>query len=157
MPKSEVIKVRGTAPSDNVSVYTEFNYDMPSTIDEAILMFGDEGAFSLFQAALTIALQAPARKILTEEWEDIEADQRTQYVQAPQKEGGQATSTLPPEAQQRLQEFMATWKPGTKLARTRIARPVDPVKALMDSWDTLSPERQEAILAQIQNRFGQTA
>jgi len=145
-----------TEPSP-VRVNTSFNYDVPDTLEQALNKFAPEEVYKLFKSALVIALQAPARKLMAEAWEGFSEELRAQYTVLPEKEGGVVVGTLPPEAQNEIQEFFTSWSPEVKLARRTGVRPVDAVKVLMDSWDSLTPERQAEIQAAMEARFGSTS
>lgn len=153
------ISVSTTVP-EKTALKSSFDYDIPASIEEAYVRFpkspnGDDQVYELFKSALTIALQAPARKYLAECWDEISDETKVTLVVPAQGENGVASAVLSEDNQKELQSFMSVWVPGQKSTRTRTLRPVDPVKALMDSWDHLSSERQAEIMSQISAKFPQ--
>lgn len=125
-----------------------FEHDVPETLEKAVARFGEGPVYELFRGAYTVAIQAPARKELTAQWESLDQDYRSTLLVAPEKEDGQYTGTLPAEQQSLLQQRMDEWKLGEKSPRTRVVRVAgDPVQGLMAAWPNMSDEEKGRILA----------
>lgn len=106
-----------------------FKYEMPvkNDLDEMVRMFGSDQVFDAAYRSIKIQAQAQGRKFMVD---GVRGEE--------------------------LQERMSTWKPGVTFVRARVAKIQDPVKALMDDWDKLTPERRMEIMAQIQARHEAT-
>jgi hypothetical protein len=101
-----------------------FEYNLSEKLTEAVEMYGEDNVHEMFLRALVIAAQANARKLMS-------------------------INMLP----DKIQETMDTWKPGIKIRTGVSTKNIDPVKMIEDNFDEWSPERQEAMLRLIQERF----
>ena len=120
--------------------------------------FGMGPVYDLVKSAYTIAVQAPGRKELLAQWEAISPTVRSEFIVAPQAEGGQYTATLPDAQQSLLQAHMDNWKLGDKAprgVRTVIVQG-DPIKAIMEGLadGSLTGERLEEMRAKVSELLG---
>ncbi len=163
MSKIEEINVR-TKTTDGTNLSVKFLREIPDNLEEAFIALGngseDEGmksVYNLFRSAFVVALQAPARKMLTEYWDDLPSEMKesvTSVVEGPN--GTVSTAVLPSSQEEELKKYMAAWVPGQRSARTRTTHIADPVNSLMEMWDHLTPERRQEIIAAFEARQAST-
>ena len=146
------IKISSKETSDQVLVKSTFNYEIPEALDSAVATFGEKYVYDMFKGAFTIALQAPGRKELVEQWDSIPADVRDTLTTNPDGENKTPFAELPVAQQELLQQYMGAGKPGEPRSRMKVIRSIDPVKDLMAMWGSLSDERKAELQAMFSGR-----
>ena len=149
------------------SIKSQFWHEMPESVEEfqnrfTVEIDGDkmvDPVYELLVRSYTIALQAPARKEVVDQWESIPVEERTALILPLENKEGQYTATLPAAQQELLQQRMDEWKLGEKAPRTRVVHVVgDPVKALIDGLKggtiKLDDERRAEIQEQLNALLG---
>lgn len=149
----------------NVSSF--FYHDIPEAsetkthedcLNDMVTRFGHEAIYELVKGAYTIAIQAPARKELLAQWENISAAERASLIVAPINPEGQFTAELPLDKQALLQARMDVWKLGEKAprgVRTVIVQG-DPIKAIMEGIadGSLTGDRLEEMRTKVAELLG---
>lgn len=146
----------------NLSVSSEFEYDIPATIEEAQSRYparlenGErvDPVYELFKGQFVVALQAPARKEIIAQWESLPLDTREALIQEPEGGEGIRTAKLPPEQQQALQFRMNNWQLGERVPRIRMPAPQEALKYFIDNNKDLSEDKKAEILTQLTALLG---
>lgn len=173
MAKVEVstAQVEETSPELKVNVSSHFDHDIPEVGDsqnaEACIKLmterhGYDAVYRLLKGQYVIAIQAPARSELTEQWHSLPASTRSALIKMPDAQpipGVQlvATAVLPEAQRNALQARMDSFKLGEKSPRTRTVRVVeDPVEAIARRIQSgeLSGEELEATRARVAEMLG---
>ena len=153
MPERTVSVSTHTDTLGDIEVGTTYTYNVPASLAEAEELYGAE-AYDIFVKGFMVAIQAPARREISDLWNSIDEETRTSLTTAPAEEGGPKTATLPAAQQVAVQEAMNAFRPGQKVVRGKRIL-VDPAKALLDKVraGTLSPEERQQIQALLAAEF----
>ena len=153
MPERIVSVSTHTDTLGDIEVGTTYTYNVPANLAEAEELYGAE-AYEIFVKGFMVAIQAPARREISDLWNSIDEDTRTSLTTVPVEEGGPKTATLPAAQQVAVQEAMNAFRPGQKAIRGKRIL-VDPAKALLDKVraGTLTPEERAQIQALLATEF----
>jgi hypothetical protein len=94
------------------------DYDIGGNLGEALKLFGEPEVYATYARAMIIAVQARMRRLVKEKY-----------------------------SEQEIQTLMTSWKPGTKIPRTKTDLVV---RTFFDDFVSSPPERQRAIKAEFE-------
>jgi hypothetical protein len=168
MSKIEVstTMVSETTNELKVSVSSSFEHDVPEISDAQsaevciklmVERHGNDEVYRLLKGQYTIALQAPARKELVEQWHSIAPDVRIGLIKMPEGEAETATAILPDAQRSLLQARMDEFRLGERAPRTRIVRitedPIDAIARRIQSGE-ISGDELETMRARAMELLG---
>ena len=145
----------------NVSSW--FEYDMPSSIEEAQKRFPSvmekgqlvDPVYDIWKKGFVIAIQGPARLEVAKQWESLPVEKRVELMVAHEKEGVTSYTAELPEAQRELlQNHMAAWKLGERSTRVRVEYAGDPVDAFLVAAKDMTDERRAEVAVLVAAMLG---